>query len=528
MGEAPREPGTILPLVRELRGTPDPLDLYAALTDDGRRAGTFLLESGDFAAGTAERSLLGLSPALRIVARGREVTISAVSPNGRALLAWLGALPEGGVARSASPGGLQLSYPPPPPGPRDEGARVRLPSPLDALRQVVFLPRLLSRPAAPCHLAAGVFSYDLLELFETLPPGPPESAPVPHLEFVVPDRLIIVDHARLRTLIVANACGGPDGETNYHHALHAMADLVRAVEAAPRSRERAASARPPAPRVDLDDAAFARLVGRLQRHIVAGDVFQIVASRTFELPCADPLSAYGALRRSNPSPYLFYVRGEESTVFGASPETALRVHGAPQRVVIRPIAGTAPRGRRDDGTVDPDLDARREAALRLDAKELAEHLMLVDLARNDVARVSRAGTRQVTRLLTVDRYAHVMHLVSEVEGELQEGLDALHAYAAAMNMGTLVGAPKVRAAQLLREYEASRRGAYGGAVGYLTHDGDLDTAIVIRAAVVRDGVASVRAGAGVVHDSSPEGEAQETRRKAEAVLRAVAAGGADG
>jgi anthranilate synthase component 1 len=148
-------------------------------------------------------------------------------------------------------------------------------------------------------------------------------------------------------------------------------------------------------------------------------------------------------------------------------------------------------------------------------------MMLVDLARNDVARVSRAGTRRVTKLLTVDRYAHVMHLVSEVEGELAPGLDALHAYAAAMNMGTLVGAPKVRAAQLLRELEPSRRGAYGGAVGYLTHGGEMDTAIVIRAAVVRHDRAEVRAGAGIVHDSTPEGEAAETRRKAESVLRAI-------
>jgi anthranilate synthase component 1 len=274
--------------------------------------------------------------------------------------------------------------------------------------------------------------------------------------------------------------------------------------------------------VDLSDQEFGALVTRLKDHIVAGDVFQIVASRTFSLSCRDPLSAYAALRVANPSPYLFYVRGDDSTIFGASPETAVKVHGHPRRVTIRPIAGTAARGKTAAGEIDPDLDARREAALRLDAKETAEHMMLVDLARNDVARVSRAGTRRVTKLLTVDRYAHVMHLVSEVEGELAPGLDALHAYAAAMNMGTLVGAPKVRAAQLLRDLEPSRRGAYGGAVGYLTHGGEMDTAIVIRAAVVRHDRAEVRAGAGIVHDSTPEGEAAETRRKAESVLRAIA------
>jgi len=203
----------------------------------------------------------------------------------------------------------------------------------------------------------------------------------------------------------------------------------------------------------------------------------------------------------------------------------VKVIGIPRRVTIRPIAGTAARGRSDSGAIDPDLDTRREAALRLDEKETAEHMMLVDLARNDVARVSRPGTRQVTRLLTVDRYAHVMHLVSEVQGELAQGLDALHAYAAAMNMGTLVGAPKIRAAAILREVEPSRRGAYGGAVGYLTQGGEMDTAIVIRAAVVRDGIARVRAGAGIVFDSDPASEARETRRKAAAVLQAIAGTG---
>jgi anthranilate synthase component 1 len=249
-------------------------------------------------------------------------------------------------------------------------------------------------------------------------------------------------------------------------------------------------------------------------------------SRTFTAPCPDPFEAYVRLRAANPSPYMFFVRSPDAVLLGASPETAVRVSGAPRTVSLRPIAGTAPRGRTSDGGIDRELDARLQAALLTDAKELAEHMMLVDLARNDVARVSRAGTRRVSQLLTVDRYQHVMHLVSEVEGELAPGLDALHAYAASLNMGTLVGAPKIRAAELLRQHEPSKRGPYGGAVGYLTHGGELDTAIVIRSAFVRAGVAHVRAGAGVVLDSDPASEAAETRRKAQAVLEAVT--GAEG
>ena len=542
MVTAPIEAGAILPLVRELTGNPDPLELYRRLSDGGRRPGTFLLESAETGAGAGERSLIGVAAALRITCTGRRVTVAALSANGRSLLPWIAerlaeSHPEsaegskGQILVSHENGILTAEFPVLPATDRDEAARARLLSPLDALRTVVFGPSLLAHPIDACHLAAGVFSYDLVELFESLPAGRPEPAETPHFEFVVPDRMVIVDHLRHRTLLVANAYGGAGSEANYHDAVRAIGDLMAAVEEATGEArwhggtvDCLASLPPCHFTVDLSDEEFSALVLRLKRYIVAGDVFQIVASRTFTAPCPDPLAVYARLRKANPSPYLFYVAGRDSVVLGASPETAVKVHGSPRRVTIRPIAGTAPRGRSAGGELDADLDSRREAALHLDEKETAEHMMLVDLARNDVARVSRPGTRQVTRLLTVDRYAHVMHLVSEVEGTLADGQDALHAYAAAMNMGTLVGAPKIRAAQILREVETSRRGAYGGAVGYLSHDGAMDTAIVIRAAVVRDGVARVRAGAGIVFDSDPAEEARETRRKAEAVLRAIAGG----
>ena len=531
----PIEAGGILPLVREVTGNPDPLELYRTFSGGGRRPGTFLLESAETGAGAGERSLIGVGAALRITCTGRRVRVEPLSANGRSLLPWIAErLTEpsrfASLSVTTAADSLTADFPALPDVARDEAARAGMLSPLDALRAVVFGPRLLAHPIDACHLAAGVLSYDLIELFESLPAGRPEPEETPHFEFVVPDRLVIVDHLRHRTLVVANAYGGAGSDANYHDAVRSIGDLMTAVEQAMGHRSPATgqslNPQPPIPNsdspADLSDAEYAALVVRLKQHIVAGDVFQIVASRTFTAPCPDPLAAYGRLRRANPSPYLFYVAGRDTVVFGASPETAVKVHGSPRRVTIRPIAGTAARGRTAEGSIDPDLDARREAALHLDPKETAEHMMLVDLARNDVARVSRPGTRQVTRLLTVDRYAHVMHLVSEVEGTLAEGQDALHAYAAAMNMGTLVGAPKIRAAQILREVETSRRGVYGGAVGYLSHDGAMDTAIVIRAAVVRDGTARVRAGAGIVFDSDPAEETRETRRKAEAVLRAIA------
>lgn len=519
--------GDILPLVRRLTGAPDPLALYAALTDGGHRPDTLLLESADAATGQGEKSVLLPRTMLRIEGRGSEVRIIPLSSNGRALRDWLRG--ELAAAEVESDGEvLVVRYAPPEPGERDEQARLRAAGPLDALRAAVLRPRLVSSPAPLAYLAAGVFAYDLVDQFERLPPAREDGLGYPDFLFWVPEQILVLDHVHRSTTVIAHVVGGPAAEASYHDAVRAVETLSRAVlETGPHPEpvRAAAAGGVPEYQVDLDDAGYAAMAERLKQHIVAGDVFQIVPSRTFAAPCPDPFAAYIRLRAANPSPYMFFVRSPGSVLLGASPETAVRVSGSPRTVTLRPIAGTAPRGRTRAGLLDVELDARLQAALLTDAKELAEHMMLVDLARNDVARVSRPGTRKVSKLLAVDRYQHVMHLVSEVEGQLADGLDALHAYAASLNMGTLVGAPKIRAAELLREHELSKRGPYGGAVGYLTHGGEMDTAIVIRSALVREGLAHVRAGAGVVLDSDPAAEAAETRRKAQAVLEAVTGGG---
>ena len=261
----------------------------------------------------------------------------------------------------------------------------------------------------------------------------------------------------------------------------------------------------------------------MKEAIAAGEVYQVVPSRGFTMPCPDALAAYHELRAANPSPYMFYLGAPDFQLLGASPESALLHSAATGEVAIRPIAGTRPRGLTRRGDVDHERDTRLELELRTDAKEVAEHVMLVDLARNDVARVCAPGTRRVRDLLRVDRYSRVMHLVSEVVGTLAPGLDALDAFRASMTMGTLTGAPKLRAAELIRAAEGVRRGSYGGSVGYVRGDGELDTCIVIRSAFVRGGRALVQAGAGVVADSVPAAEAAETVHKASAVLAAVAA-----
>lgn len=518
-------PGAVQAVVRTLEGCPDPSALYAELSDQGRRPDSILLESVDITTGLAEQSFIIPEAALRAECRGHVVTMTPLGDDGRDACA---ALTEFLLRRalkveSTPDGGLQVHYAPPPAG-ASEQARVEAPSPLEALRALAWGWSSLPETPAPL-MTAGVFAYDLLECIEPLPGGQRDLTDFPDYVFWLPRALIVLNHQTRSAVAVAFIFGGAHAEASAEAATQSLDRFEAAARAAQRPAEPAAAPAMRSPDVDMSDEAFASLVVELKEHIVAGDVFQIVPSRTFSVPCEDPLATYGRLRALNRSPYMFFVRHPDYTLLGASPETCVKVSREATaecyRVEIRPIAGTARRGRAPDGSVDRDLDGRLEAALRLDEKEVAEHMMLVDLARNDIARVSKPGTRHVPGLLTVDRYSHVMHLVSYVEGELRDDLDAFHAYASSMNMGTLVGAPKIRAAQLLRGYEATRRGPYGGAVGYITSEGEMDTAIVIRSALVHDGVAHVRAGAGVVHDSDPASEALETRRKAQAVLKAL-------
>lgn len=512
---------TCAALTRTIAGRIDALDLFGSLTERGARTDTLLLESADGLDHVAEKSLIVARSALRLECREREVSVQALNTNGEILLrhleSELGRFLAGGDAMN-----LLLRFPES--GLIDEDSRLKLPSPVDALRAVLRMPRHSAASGSDIPLLAGYFGYDFLASFEHLPPPHGGRSPWPDYQFWVPDQMVWINHRQQIATVVAFAFDGSEGAT-YHDALRAVGRLVQACDsiAVQSNARRPGSDDQPHDAVscDMPDDQFAQLVADLKEHIRAGDVFQIVPSRTYTTACTNVLDAYARLRSANPSPYMFFVNAPAGVLFGSSPETAVKVSGSPRRVEIRPIAGTRRRGRTATGAIDDDLDARLEAELRLDEKELAEHMMLVDLARNDIARVSRAGTRRVDRLLGIDRYSRVMHLSSTITGELNDDYDALHAYVATMNMGTVVGAPKVRAAELLRRYEKSARGPYGGAVGYFKADGSADTCITIRAAAVREGRAQVRAGAGIVYDSDPSSEAAETRMKADAVLRAI-------
>ncbi|MDR0247847.1 MAG: anthranilate synthase component 1 [Burkholderiales bacterium] len=514
---------------RSLRSVPEPLALFAWLTDDGRRPHTVLLESAEPSSRKTQKSLMVVSSALSIECRGAEVVLTALNAQGKTLLPIL----EEHFARffpclEENVLRLRVLINSPVCGTEDKKMsdrdRLHADSSLTVLRELTALLRAALPSMPDAVFLAGVFAYDLVDQFEPLPEAATENK-FPDYLFYLADQMIVFDHLTASGTLWTCAFTETDHDKAHESAEMALAEIEKTVSLSVEALQTDTIDKQTvsdAVETDRDDAAFAERVETLKEHIVCGDVFQIVLSRTFSLPCSDPFAAYRALRTLNPSPYLFYMRSGDFTLFGASPESAVKVDGMTGCVEISPIAGTRRRGFRDDGTLDADLDGRIEAELRLDEKENAEHMMLVDLARNDVARVSKPGTRYVADLLRTVRYSHVMHLVSRVCGELKNELDALHAYQASMNMGTLTGAPKIKAMQLLRHYEGGRRGHYGGAIGYLRGDGSFDTAIVIRAALVQNGVAHIRAGAGIVHDSVPLLEADETRRKAEAVLRAIA------
>ncbi|WP_261643557.1 anthranilate synthase component 1 [Erwinia mallotivora] len=480
------------------------------------RPATLLLESADIDSKRNLKSLLIVDSALRIKALGNQVTVQALSENGRAVLTQLTAALPSAVTISLRPDSLELTFPADSEV-QDEDSRLKSTSVFDALR---LIPQLFSCPEdeREAMLLGGLFAYDLVAGFENLP-ALDNQQNCPDYCFYLAETLLVIDHqtrtARLQASLFTSAPAEFLRLQSRIEQLHTQ--MLQPAHSLPVQQVETMTLA-----CNQSDEEYCNIVSQLQQQIRAGEIFQVVPSRRFSLPCPSPLAAYETLKNANPSPYMFFMQDQDFSLFGASPESSLKYDATSRQIEIYPIAGTRPRGRHADGSLDHDLDSRIELEMRTDHKELAEHLMLVDLARNDLARICKPGTRYVADLTKVDRYSFVMHLVSRVVGQLRDDLDVLHAYRACMNMGTLSGAPKVRAMQLIAAAEGSRRGSYGGAVGYFTASGDLDTCIVIRSAYVEDGIATVQAGAGVVLDSVPQAEADESRNKARAVLRAIA------
>jgi anthranilate synthase component 1 len=393
-------------------------------------------------------------------------------------------------------------------------------APLAALRTLIAESRI-ALPAALPPMAAGVFGYlgyDMVRLMEELPPPNPDPIGIADAILMRPTIVLVFD-ATADTVTVVTPVRPEKGVSAKAALARAGERLSAIVDALDRPLDHAAAngqSGPLAvlPRSNTSPAQYERMVRAAKEYIAAGDVFQVVLAQRFEAPFElPPFALYRALRRVNPSPYLYFLDFGEFALAGSSPEILVKVTGG--TVTIRPIAGTRPRG------LSPHEDKALEVELLADPKERAEHLMLLDLGRNDVGRVARIGTVKVTDQFFVERYSQVMHIVSNVEGELTEAHDALDALAAGFPAGTVSGAPKVRAMEIIDELEKEKRGVYAGCVGYFSAAGEMDTCIVLRTALIKDGVMYVQAGAGIVADSDPKSEQQECINKARALFRAA-------
>ena len=498
------------------------LGLVDTVQDGSRPTNTVLLESADIASKQHLTTIAVLAASAQITCMGDTVTLKALdTTDGPQALKAVAQYLSSAVTRQ-SDSELVLHLPSVAEDSAEEHARLRERSTMEPLR--ILTDQVVAHPHLP--LVAGAVAFDYLGTYESLPSVADGANTCPDYLFFNARIILVVDHPTGSCQLVGASLDAAqlgaqmDALEAAINELPAQAPSAPAEQAAPaqQAAEGTITAYP-----TMSDADFCELVAKMQQHIAIGDAYQVVPSRGFVIDCPQPLQTYRYLHDADPSPYMFYIATDDFELFGASPESSLLHSAKTGQVAIRPIAGTRPRGFAPDGSIDHELDIRLELELRSDAKEVAEHVMLVDLARNDVARISAPGTRKVTQLLRVDRYSRVMHLVSEVTGQLACDLHPLDAFRASMTMGTLTGAPKLRAAELIRQYEGTRRGSYGGAVGYLRGDGELDTCIVIRSAFARGGKAIVQAGAGVVSDSVPQREADETAHKASNVLRAIAA-----
>jgi anthranilate synthase component 1 len=391
---------------------------------------------------------------------------------------------------------------------------------LDSLRALIGESRIEVPQGLP-PMASGVFGYmgyDMVRLVEKLPEGNPDKLGVPDSIFLRPTVIAIFDNVEDIVIIVTPVWPriGLSARAAYNQAIERIGDVVNDLDRSlPQQRtDLDPRLELPAPGSNMSPDEYKAMVEKAKEYILAGDIFQVVLSQRFSTPFTlPPFALYRSLRRLNPSPFLYFLDFGGFSIIGSSPEILVRLRD--ETVTIRPIAGTRPRGK------TPDEDRALAADLLADKKELAEHLMLLDLGRNDVGRVARIGSVKVTERNIIEYYSHVMHIVSNVDGKIDPQYDAMNALMAGFPAGTVSGAPKVRAMEIIEELEPEKRGIYGGAIGYFAANGAMDTCIVLRTAVVKDQVMYVQAGAGIVADSVPESEHQECQHKARALFRAA-------
>jgi len=472
--------GNLIPVYTEIVADAEtPVSAFSKIDEGGY---SFLLESAEHIDYGGRYSFVGSMPRVIFKSQGRTVTVT-----------------EGGVTREFETAGDPLAE----------------------------LQKLMARyiPVPIAHLprftggAVGYLGYDMVRFFEpTIGEPPPDHLQLPESVFMVAETLLIFDHQSRRLRVLSNALvENDDVDGAYHTAVQSIQEVLRKLDKPVRlpALNVHGQPQPVYPASNTTQEEFRRMVGQAHEYILAGDVFQVVLSQRFEtVYTGDPLTLYRCLRFVNPSPYLFCLKfGGEFALVGSSPEVHVRAMNG--KVEIRPIAGTRRRGN------SPEQDEANARELLADPKERAEHLMLVDLARNDVGRIANFGSVRVTDFMTIERYSHVMHIVSNVVGQLHPEKNAYDVMRATFPAGTVSGSPKVRAMQIINQLEKSKRGTYAGAVGYFGFDGNSDSCIALRTIALKDGKAYVQAGGGNVADSTPEGEYQETVNKAMGMMRAI-------
>jgi anthranilate synthase component 1 len=472
--------GNLIPVYTELVADAEtPVSAFSKIDEGGC---SFLLESAEHIDHGGRYSFVGSNPRIIFKSRGRTITVT-----------------EGGTTREFETSGDPLAE----------------------------LQKLMARyiPVPVAHLprfaggAVGYLGYDMVRFFEPTVGEPPrDDLQLPESLFMVAETLLIFDHQLRRLRVLSNALvENDDVDGAYDAAVQAIQDVMRQLDKPVRLPALNVHGQPQAvyPASNTTEEEFHRMVCQAHEFIHAGDIFQVVLSQRFEtVYTGDPLTLYRCLRFVNPSPYLFCLKfGGEFALVGSSPEVHVRAMNG--KVEIRPIAGTRRRGN------SPEHDEANARDLLADPKERAEHLMLVDLARNDVGRIANFGTVRVTDFMTIERYSHVMHIVSNIIGQLHPEKNAYDVMRATFPAGTVSGSPKVRAMQIINQLEKSKRGTYAGAVGYFGFDGNSDSCIALRTIALKDGKAYVQAGAGIVADSTPEGEYQETANKAMGMMRAI-------
>ncbi|PYJ43772.1 MAG: anthranilate synthase component I [Verrucomicrobia bacterium] len=472
------EDGNLIPVVTELISDVEtPVGAFAKIGPGGF---SFLFESAERNEESGRFSFIGIDPLLVISSRGSELTIWEKTA---------------GITKCA------------------------VANPLEQLQSVLAEFRFLSRNDIP-HFqggAVGFVGYDVVRFFEPKTTiHLRDDLALPEMVFMIAGTLIVFDHRfRMIRLIALADLRKQKADAAYEEAAKGIERVLAQLSRPSPLKPIAASSAPTVTGLTSNTNDFEQMVVRAKRYISDGDIFQVVLSQRFQSDfSADPLDLYRCLRFGNPSPYMFFLNfGTEFCALGSSPELHVRVHE--RTVQIRPIAGTRPRG--NDGATD-EANARD---LLTDPKERAEHVMLIDLARNDVGRIARFGSVRVTEQMAIERYSHVMHIVSQVQAQLRDGLNAFDVFRATFPAGTVSGAPKIRAMQIISELEKSRRGFYAGVVGWFGFDGNCDSCIALRSVVLKNGKAFVQAGAGIVADSEPAREREETERKAMAVLAAI-------